>query len=273
VQEFRARCAGKDVPAEVAVFLGGPWSHAVAESQLSCADGTTDPMGLAAVVDDLIWSVQPRLTRKNPNRLVELIPVMLTKLRQGLQLLSFPPERITEFFDQLIALHESALDGIRRASEAAIKVDTTPTSLHWDEPQPAASPDQSDAFWLGASEASEAGYLSADTVLPSDVSQFDAASEDESDTEPLKVGDLNNGAWVELLLDGTWIRAQLIWASPHRTLFMFTSKGGRAHSMSRRTMERLLLRGVIHLVANGHVLDNAFDGVAKHAMSNTLGRS
>jgi hypothetical protein len=38
-------------------------------------------------------------------------------------------------------------------------------------------------------------------------------------------------------------------------------------------MERLLLRGVIRLISNGHVLDNAFDAVAKQALSNTLGKT
>ena len=66
------------------------------------------------------------------------------------------------------------------------------------------------------------------------------------------------------------MRAQLTWASPHRTLFMFTSRGGLAHSMSRRTMEKLRVQGLIRVISDGHVVDNALDAVAQMALRNTL---
>ena len=50
---------------------------------------------------------------------------------------------------------------------------------------------------------------------------------------------MNTGSWVDLALGGVWVRAQLTWASPHQTLFMFISGKGLAHSMSRRTLDRL----------------------------------
>jgi hypothetical protein len=70
------------------------------------------------------------------------------------------------------------------------------------------------------------------------------------------------------MLKGEWVRAQLTWASPHRTLFMFISGKGLAHSMSRRTMDRLRNRGLMRVVAESHVVDNALDGVAQTALRN-----
>lgn len=72
------------------------------------------------------------------------------------------------------------------------------------------------------------------------------------------------------MVNGTWLRAQLTWASPHRTLFMFVSRGGLAHSMSRRTMERLRMQSRIRFVSDGHLVDNALDGVAQSALQNDL---
>jgi hypothetical protein len=69
-----------------------------------------------------------------------------------------------------------------------------------------------------------------------------------------------------------WVRAQLTWASPHRTLFMFISGGGMAHSMSRRTMDRLRALGLIRLVSDGKVVDNALDAVAAAALRNDAHR-
>ena len=91
----------------------------MAESQLNCTRGSTDPQGYLAVVDELIWSVQPWQARRNPVRLVEMIPAMLTTLRSGLQLIAFPPRRIAQFFDELIACHETVLQEARAARERA----------------------------------------------------------------------------------------------------------------------------------------------------------
>jgi hypothetical protein len=78
------------------------------------------------------------------------------------------------------------------------------------------------------------------------------------------------GSWVELMLDGVWLRAQLTWASPMRSLFMFVSRGGKAHSMSKRTMDKLCSQGLIRLVSDGQIVGNALDAVAQTALRNSL---
>jgi hypothetical protein len=82
--------------------------------------------------------------------------------------------------------------------------------------------------------------------------------------------ELRTGTWVELMIEGQWSRMQLTWASPHGTLFMFTSLSGTAHSMSKRTMERLRADGLIRVVAERNVVDEALDEVAKAALKNSL---
>jgi hypothetical protein len=83
---------------------------------------------------------------------------------------------------------------------------------------------------------------------------------------------MRTGTWVELMVKGEWVRAQLTWASPHATLFMFTSLAGSAHSMSRRTLDRLRAQGKIKVVAERNVVDEALDQVAKAALQNSLER-
>ncbi|MEP6790970.1 MAG: DUF1631 family protein, partial [Ramlibacter sp.] len=56
--DFAQAVDGLEVPAFVGDFLKGSWAQVVAEAQLSCADGSDDPYGYRAIVDDLIWSVQ-----------------------------------------------------------------------------------------------------------------------------------------------------------------------------------------------------------------------
>jgi hypothetical protein len=51
---------------------------------------------------------------------------------------------------------------------------------------------------------------------------------------------------------------------------MFTSQAGTAHSMSRRTLDRLRAQGQIKVIAERNVVDEALDQVAKTALQNSL---
>lgn len=277
--DFHQRLQGKNIPELVSVFLCGPWAQVIAESQLRRADGTSDADGYLALVDDLIWSVQVKLAQRNRARLVQLVPNLLVKLRQGLQLIEYPEERIPRIFDELIALHEKAFEGPRVPTPAVPAV--MPEEL--GSPVPGLEvrefgeiPEESaslldelgldeaadgDAFWVGEQEASDAGYLPEGEVIP----QGQAGS---ALLRAWSATDLAIGSWVELMLKGEWVRAQLTWASPHLTLFMFISGKGLSHSMSRRTMDRLRNRGLMRVVAESRVMDNALDGVAQTALRN-----
>ena len=121
---------------------------------------------------------------------------------------------------------------------------------------------------MGEEEAQDSGFVS-ESVMP--VHPPDAPEVADPALQSAWSADmLHTGAWVDMALGGVWVRAQLSWASPHRTLFMFTSGGGLAHSMSRRTMDRLRGLGLIHLVSDGRVMDNALDAVAREALRNDV---
>ena len=264
-EEFMGRVGSKRVPELVVTFLRGPWAQVVAESQLRCADGSQDADGYFALVDDLIWSVQLRLTSRNRARLVDMVPQMLVKLRQGLQRIDYPEDRIPPFFDGLISIHEQAFEAGR---VAATEGGTTPALVPRVDAAELQVPDD-DELWMADDEVTDSGFMRDSEELPPSMPDVPQAA-DPALQNTWAAESLGTGSWVDLALDGVWVRAQLTWASPHRTLFMFTSAGGLAHSMSRRTMDRLRGLGLIHLVSDGHVMDNALDAVAQAALRNDL---
>lgn len=266
-EDFAERLKNKKVPEIVSVFLRGPWAQVVAESQLRCADGTVDGDGYLGLVDDLIWSVQLKLARRNRARLVDMVPGMLVKMRQGLSLISYPEEKIPVFFDELITFHEQAFEGVKPAP--VVEAPAAPT----ESGAAAVSAVETvglpaDEFWMAQEEASDSGFMHAMGEMMPEV------EEDETPDPAAQLAwsaeQLNTGSWVDLALGGVWVRAQLTWASPHKTLFMFISSGGMAHSMSRRTMDRLRGLGLIRLVSDGRVVDHALDAVAQAALRNDL---
>jgi hypothetical protein len=234
---------------------------------LRCADGTVDGDGYLGLVDDLIWSVQLKLARRNRARLVDMVPGMLVKMRQGLSLISYPEEKIPVFFDELITFHEQAFEGVKPAP--VVEAPAAPT----ESGAAAVSAVETvglpaDEFWMAQEEASDSGFMHAMGEMMPEV------EEDETPDPAAQLAwsaeQLNTGSWVDLALGGVWVRAQLTWASPHKTLFMFISSGGMAHSMSRRTMDRLRGLGLIRLVSDGRVVDHALDAVAQAALRNDL---
>ncbi|WP_296359472.1 DUF1631 family protein [Ramlibacter sp.] len=316
--EFAQVLEGLDVADFVRDFLRNSWPQVVAEAQLSAVDGAADPYGYRALVDDLVWSVQKSTAQRGRRRrLVQMIPGLLAKLREGLQRIDYPPELTLRFFDNLITIHRAAVQerdaGAARAAEA---VEAEVSMLDVSEAEA--------AMWMAQHEMEEAGYLEEDSFLPPDagevqdldalllggqaqaapphpvapqpaVPQTTAAVPDAAAPAPAVApapvvaptapavaptahppaehvvgADLRIGSWVELVVDNQWTRMQLTWASPHGTLFMFTSPVGTAHSMSRRTMERLRADGMIRVVAERNVVDEALDNVAKAALQNSL---
>ncbi len=277
-EDFQERTKDKDVPDFVKNFLRGPWAQVLAQAQLRSAAGASDPAGYANAADDLVWSVQLRLTRRNRARLVGLVPNLLVKLRQGLHEISYPPERIPVLFDALIGLHEQAFEaGANGAKLALVKGgnqvehDAIPDAASHFGPDARLDADELDSVW-NPQTPGQASTLALNGRDGSDHSGFDGQINSvlaaDAEPSPWSVADLKIGSWVELFLQGLWVRAQLTWASPHATLFMFVSGVGLAHSMSRRTMDQRRAQGLIRVVSGGDVVGHALDAVAQAALRN-----
>jgi hypothetical protein len=283
--EFSELLEDLDVADFVRDFLKNAWAQVVADAQLSCHDGSVDPHGYRALVDDLAWSVQKSSAQRGRvRRLVQMIPGLLHRIREGLQRIGYPPELTQRFFDNLITLHKAALkEGrdpeMQAAAEAA-----------WE--QESEFSDEDVEMWLDHVEVQESGYVDfpgvetgIEHVASVEAAQQEAQARDmearqaeeaqqagvEPDPAPVQAEDLRVGTWAEIHIKGEWVRAQLTWCSPHATLFMFTSVGGTAHSMSRRTLDRLRASDHLRIVAGRPVVDEALDQVAQAALKNSLG--
>jgi hypothetical protein len=264
--EFAEGIQNLEVPDFVSDFLRSSWAQVVAEAQLSCADGSDDPYGYRALVEDLVWSVQrATATRGRAKRLAEMVPGLLARLREGLERIEYPPELTQRFFNNLVTIHQAAVtEGRDAAVQAAAQAAEAEESAFGDS---VLSP--AEEVWLDKQEVADSGYVDSDVLEPEHVASPEAMLVEPAG-DPVRVQDMKTGTWVELKVKEEWIRAQLTWASPAGTLFMFTSQAGTAHSMSRRTLDRLRAQGSIKVVAERNVVDEALDKVARAALKNSL---
>jgi hypothetical protein len=263
------------VPEVVLDFLCGPWAQVVAQARiLGGSSGTADKY--QALISAMLWSAHPELTRQNIAKLTRLVPLLLNTVRDGLETIRYPTTKTSAFLEALMGLHQLAF---RTAGKSVEKV---------AEPAPARPPrDRAHLLeegnpWVAPEEASVSNFMEFPEDQPALAPPtLDAPQAAVADTPVVPVvtvveatdavlDELPLGSWVELQTHGQWVRTQLTWASPHGTLFLFTSVFGTTQSMTRRSRDKLVANGGLRLVSGQTVVDGALDAVAQIALRNSV---
>jgi hypothetical protein len=261
------------VPEVVIAFLCGPWAQVVAQARLQGGAGSAEADKYQALISALLWSAHPDLARSNLTKLTRLVPRLISTLREGLETVRYPATKTSAFLEALMGLHQQ----IFRSAPARTDVPLPPIM---DVPHIAVRPVEDGDPWVAPEEARDSNFIELPT-LPS----IDGGAQAERETlgattvptdlagpetALIGAGGLPLGAWVELSVNGEWVRTQLTWASPHGTLFLFTSAMGTTQSMTRRTHDKLVASGLLRLISGQEVVDEALDAVAKQAMRNSV---
>jgi hypothetical protein len=261
--ELRQRTDLETVAEPIRDFVLGPWALVVAHARLMHTGSGIDPGGHIAVVSDLLWSVKREFTLHEPARAFEVIPRVLLKLRTGLAMLGQQPAESEAFFLQLEDLHRPVLK--LRARQRHREVAPPEPRAMASAPAPTRAPDEP---WMAPRELHAAGF---DEAPPSDFGQLPGASR-AAQVQPQSIADaeaeqivdrLAPGCWVDLSSRQHWRRAHLKWASDKRTLFLFVSHGGQPHSMTRRSLQRLVKDRLLRLVDSQAVVPRALAQLAE----------
>lgn len=285
VPGLRRRAREGKAPGVVGDFLAGPWSQVLAHVQLSSDLPASVREAMERVVDEVLWSIRPSQVKGQSERLIRLIPHILSTLRQGLRLVGYPDDEAAKFFNELVKLHRFALrTSLLNKKEAEAEEAAAPESYAQTDAvvvPPAerpTTPDTADVAaswpesvpWLGPQETVATGFMDdLPAGAPAPMPDSSPASLYPVDSGTV-LERLRIGVWVDLLRQGERSRLQLTWQSPHQTMFMFTGMGGETHSMTRRLLERLWNESRLVIVADQQVLDGALDAVAQIALRNSV---
>ena len=279
--EIRARPDFNSDKRIISEFLTGPWAQVMARERLVTqgeALGNSPPV-FGQALDDLFWSLNVVQATGNRKRLLKLIPDMLQTLRQGLSSIDFPVAQAQPFFDELMTSHQnllkalpdSPLKPVNAHKKESERENHALSKMFVEDPNPL-------PLWLAPSEVENSGFMHNEdnsTQFWSQFGQFESKNGSLLDssgrqTEAIDKIELELGNWVDLLVEMQWLRAELTWVSPQGTLFMFTSQGGRKHSMTSRVMRHLLRLNLIKVVSQQGVLEGALDSVARTALQNSV---
>ena len=230
-----ARVSSGEVVAVLETFLENKWTSVLTVAY-SVEEEKPGAVGSATrTMDDLIWSVKPKITREERKSLIAKLPGLLATLNQWLDIIKWQEAERLQFFAELAECHASIVRApldisAERQLEIAVEVA------------------QQDALRrLEKDRAAEA----VEEVAP-----------DEAEVE---VETLERGAWLAFTQsDGSVRKAKLAWVSPLKTLYIF-SLGARQESFSLSAEK--LAAGMRQQKVSIVVVD----GVVERALSQAMG--
>jgi len=231
-------------------FLLGPWAQVVASARLE-SPGTKDPGGWEALINDIVWSSQARLAGQNPSRLERISAPLIDRIKQGLHSIGASGPEVGTFLVSFEAAHQKAL----RGEESDTRPHNAPVEegdmLEW----------QADALpWLSPDEVQDSKLMS-----PTDFSST-LREVPMPESGLAQVSELAAGGYIEVSVDGVWVRWKLAWASPHGTMLMFTDAGGKPESITRQMLARMFDSGHARVLDNASLVESALDALAQAAL-------
>jgi len=234
-QEVALRVGTGEVAAFVETFLENKWvsvltlAYSLKEEKPQAVEGAVKTM------DDLIWSVKPKITREERKELIGKLPTMLAMLNKWLNLVKLDDAERLQFFAELAECHAS----IVRA----------PLEL---------SPQRQLEI------AIEAARQATERRLQRRASE---QAEPEPDAHAVTVQQLKRGTWLEFVQrDGSIKKVKLAWISPLRSLYIFSTRDRlESFSLSAEELAKTLRddRAAIVLLSGvvGRALAEALDSV------------
>ncbi len=256
--EAVSRRLAAEVPQGIRSFLLDHWQYVLKELYIRHGEEHHAYLSAVAMVDDLVWSVSPKMSSDERKQLVNTLPVLLRALHVGLDMIGLAQDQRMAFFDELVALHSAAVKAGLNGAEA--NAGNTP-------PAPAAPPPASAAAEYVVNPEGELFItrITENNVQIEEVALVGAksASATAGDIHLQQVAALRRGDWVEFRqAEAGQARARLSWVSPQRGIYLFTNpRSPRATSISREALAYQFRTGMAALVADAPMFERAVNGV------------
>ncbi len=255
-----------DIPASATLrrFITGTWAHVLTQSVQRHGDASPQTTAYLKTVDELLWSLKLPDHPKSRQRLLELLPGLLQRLRDGMALVQLPAADQQAVFDELMKVHSEALRPGARKAEPARKPDEqlTPEEIvqrmREEKPPELPEPDPLDGSAFSDSLVDLVSMETVPAALMEEAGE-PAASADEARqwVQRMKAGER-----YRLFLHGAWTCVQLLWRSEQGHFFLFAGElPQQTHSVSLRALERLRAEKLLRPLHEHALIQRAVDGM------------
>jgi exonuclease VII small subunit len=295
----RARAADIEVPDTVRLFLCQEWIKPLCAAYLNGSNEGHAWIEAVGLMDDLIWSVRPKLTRESRQYMVKTLPGLLRRLQQGMDRAEITQAARDQFMSQLVHCHAAAVKagfqpplepqivsdeawkiaararhafGQEGAKESAVVLPfVRPESMKAKgevKLEIIRAPANDSRLIVEEITIAGTGWIEqeeldaqSDALMPLDILQ-QTETVDESAAKHL-VAELRPGTWVEFRhADEEKMQAKLKWISPLKSAYLFTDRQGkRAATMPLEKLEAAFRIGSARIIDELPLLDRAVDNV------------
>jgi len=249
--EIERRIEMYPVPNFLAWFLRQQWVRTLQELYLTQGEESEPWEQAIAMLEDLVWSVQPKRTKDDRKHLVALLPALLKRLAGVLERIEWPPEGREKFMANLVEAH---------AASVKPTVVTTALGTQSVAEQATAEAEQAKADGDDEKAAKAAALAEAMTQATPEPPKEHEVVEDQF----LEIAqDLERGTWIEFEADDGQLQfAKLAWISPLRGTYLFTNRQGlKALSMNAEELADRFRTDRARLVEAAPLIDRAFGSV------------
>jgi len=222
-EEIRARLDPLNIPEQVEAFLLDNWSLLLKDIYLSRGGEHPDWQAGWDTVDALIWSLTPKQSREETERLLRLLPILLGRLQEGCAALAMPAQEAEALFKLLAGWHAAL-------ARAGLKPNVM--------------------SGLGAADNTTTDMSASVQHVPAagGVGHEDAEASEEA-VEPSSLLDsLQPGVWVTIRCADGDKELCLQWISASGNMYLFADgQGLDALSLTRQRLQDRVARGELSL--------------------------
>ncbi|MCC7120641.1 MAG: DUF1631 domain-containing protein [Gammaproteobacteria bacterium] len=230
-EAVRQRLYGVDTREFVQQFVQDYWRQMLIVTHVEAGPESDTWRAQLEVIDELVWSVQPKATPEEKKDLTSRLPKLLKALRAGMHELEMEPAVCSKFLTMLASVHVVSVKQVEEASLAERKL------VRREQPQEAAlaTGHSEEEFVKQALQRLFARKSIEAEELDIDLSAFEAAPaidavdagqvDDEAHVE--EVMQLDLGDWLDLTTsDGSCVRSRFTYISPATGRYLFTDRQG-----------------------------------------------
>ncbi len=211
-EHLQRHTATGDLPDVIRGFLEGSWRQVLLKAWLEPGDEDQARQEAIATMEELVWSITPKTTPEERDKLFATLPDLLRRLQQGLASVALADEW-DKFFSHLL-----------RAHMLAVRPEAGATAAPTGAPRPNQAPAQA----------------GSPTPADAEAPKPDGAPSREEHYQELAQG-LRLGTWVEFTSNrGTRRTLRLDWCSQQRGAYLFANFQGDDSAIV--TTERLAQR-------------------------------
>lgn len=253
----RERVQGKTLPAPVIVMLKVRWVDVLKLAYLQGGEDGTSWSAACQTVEELTWSLEPKMTAEDRKSLVALLPKLLKRLQEGMHAVEVEQVERERFFASLVDCHALAVKaGLRQEQTAQTPPEAWVAAESVEVPQPTPPVSDEPGGFMRIHLESQ-GVRVEEIRLPE-------APANQPPRSPVRLPDeLQRGTWVEFRRpEGGKLRAKLTWISPLKGVLLFTNpQSSGALSVTQDALAAQLEDGTARIVAESPLVERAVHSV------------